>query len=68
MKKLIGILLIASLFTSCKKESNCYYCTFYDSNNSGYIEPSRTECPESGEPENLRDKDGNEVAFTCEKK
>ena len=67
MKKLIYLLAVVLLFASCKKEAgNCYRCTFYDSNNSGYIEPTRTVCTDEY-PSVLYDKDGNEVAFTCVK-
>lgn len=69
MKKILPILLVAMLLTSCKKQK-CYRCTFGPVAGAPQ-EPPRTVCIDKNEDINqqaFRDAMGNDLTATCEKR
>lgn len=62
MKTYLTILIAAFLFTACKKESNCWECSFSPVN--GQIPPSRQVCTDTL-PKVLFDENGNALNFNC---
>jgi hypothetical protein len=63
MKKLLLIILIATSFTACKKQGQCYHCTF--GTISGYTPPPEDYC---GPLPYVKKVNGNEVNTFCSPK